>query len=163
MNIFASSPCPTQSALNLDDRRLVKMVLESAQLLSTIRGGPYKPTHINHPSTLWAKEYPENTKWLYLHFLALAEEYRRRFNRTHKSFHTCIERFYLNFEPIKSSTPYSFMVVPGKYSLLPVQAAIAYQKILADKWTKSPGRFTNTAPPPFYPSSPPPILIGQSP
>jgi hypothetical protein len=40
MNIFALSECPEQSALWLDDIRKNKMILESAQMLSTaIRSG----------------------------------------------------------------------------------------------------------------------------
>lgn len=35
MNIFASSKCPIQSAQALDNSRVVKMVLESAQILHT--------------------------------------------------------------------------------------------------------------------------------
>lgn len=34
MNIFITDPAPTVSAIALDNRRLVKMVLETAQLLS---------------------------------------------------------------------------------------------------------------------------------
>lgn len=36
MNIFASDACPTKAARNLDDKRVVKMVLESAQIICTI-------------------------------------------------------------------------------------------------------------------------------
>jgi malate/lactate dehydrogenase len=35
MNIFATSPCPIQSAKALDDKRIVKMCSESLQLLVT--------------------------------------------------------------------------------------------------------------------------------
>lgn len=35
MNIFISSPSPTKSAKFLDNSRLIKMILETAQLLST--------------------------------------------------------------------------------------------------------------------------------
>lgn len=45
MNIFASSDCPMISAKNLDDKRVNKMVLESAQMLSTA-------TLLNAPKSL---------------------------------------------------------------------------------------------------------------
>lgn len=35
MNIFATDPCPIKSAQFLDDKRVIKMILESAQMLCT--------------------------------------------------------------------------------------------------------------------------------
>lgn len=53
--------------------------------MSTIKGGPYKPTHKNHPCVLWAEENEINYSWLSRHGLALCEEYTRRYGREHKS------------------------------------------------------------------------------
>lgn len=96
MNIFASDPCPIKSAQNLDDKRVIKMILESAQMLCTVlhecgRGNlaKYKSTHKNHPCTLWAAQTSENYKWLYMHFIALAEEYTYRTGKEHKSYKDC--------------------------------------------------------------------------
>ena len=83
MNLFVSDPCPLLSARALDDRRLVKGVLEAAQLLSTVLGGPYRPTHRRHPVTLWVAADDAHAGWTFAHFLALAEEYSRRFRRRH--------------------------------------------------------------------------------
>jgi hypothetical protein len=83
MNIFRPLPSPTDSARALADRHVVKMALESAQLLSTVAGGPYKPTHANHPCTLWAGTSRANAAWLLAHGLALCDEYTRRFGRVH--------------------------------------------------------------------------------
>jgi hypothetical protein len=63
MNIFALSECPEQSALWLDDIRKNKMILESAQMLSTaIRWldpdttlPVYKLAYMNHPCSKWAR------------------------------------------------------------------------------------------------------------
>ena len=49
MNIFVVDTYPVLAARALCDRHVVKMVLETAQILSTISGGPYRPTHQNHP------------------------------------------------------------------------------------------------------------------
>ena len=89
MNIFVTDKCPIQSAKNLDDKRVVKMVLESAQMLCTainFHGGkaPYLPTHINHPCTVWARTNRANFFWLHRHFVALCDEYTSRYNKTHK-------------------------------------------------------------------------------
>ena len=67
------------------DKHVIKMVLETAQILSTISGGPYRPTHPHHPCVLWAAASTGNYAWLVEHGLALCEEYTYRYGRTHKS------------------------------------------------------------------------------
>ncbi len=68
------------------DRHVVKMILESAQMLSTalriygIDKG-YKPTHVNHPCTVWARESLSNWKWLRDLATCLNLEYRYRFKK----------------------------------------------------------------------------------
>lgn len=89
MNIFVSDPNPIKSAEYLDDKRVIKMVLESAQLLSTainVSGGvgPYKTTHVNHPCSVWCRETIKNYDWLLQHFSALCGEYTKRYNKRHK-------------------------------------------------------------------------------
>ena len=90
MNIFVTSPDPKACAEALDDRRLVKMVLETAQLLCTAmhaRGYEvaYKPTHFNHPCSIWARASLNNLQWLHQHGVSLGVEYDRRYNRLHAS------------------------------------------------------------------------------
>ena len=92
MNIFATSNCPIESAKFLDDKRCQKMVLESAQLLSTalrVNGyksdDVYKIAHLNHPSSRWTRTTQGNYKWLLEHFRALCNEYNRRTGKTHAS------------------------------------------------------------------------------
>lgn len=85
MNIFFLHWDPEEAARMLCDKHVVKMVLETAQILSTISGGPYKPTHENHPCVLWAKEAEDNYIWLCKHGLAIAEEFERRYGKVHKS------------------------------------------------------------------------------
>ena len=75
MNIFALSRCPMQSAWWLDDIRKNKMILESAQMLSTaVRVlcpdtdlQVYKVAYLNHPCTIWARQSRDNFKWLLSH------------------------------------------------------------------------------------------------
>ena len=83
MNAFRSDPSPVASARALADRHVVKMALESALVLSTLTGGPYKPTHARHPVTLWAGASRVNAAWLLDHGLALCDEYARRFGKVH--------------------------------------------------------------------------------
>ena len=93
MNIFVTDENPCIAATHLDDKRVVKMVLESAQMLCTALHinnashlAKYKSTHINHPSNVWCRETHLNYSWLLMHFKALATEYNIRFNKEHKSF-----------------------------------------------------------------------------
>ncbi len=88
MNIFVLDKDPRQAAEDQCDRHVTKMVLESAQLLcSAFPQGeaPYKRTHYNHPCSVWTRESAGNYLWLIEHGLALADEYRYRYGRTHKS------------------------------------------------------------------------------
>lgn len=89
MNIFAVDQCPSQSASDLCDQHIVKMPLETAQMLSTnlsILGlqHEYKPCYQNHPCTIWARQSLENINWLISHGLALCYTYTLRFKKTHK-------------------------------------------------------------------------------
>ena len=63
MNIFVVDHDPFVAAKMLCDKHVVKMILETAQLLSTahhLTGSPlacklYKMTHKNHPSAVWVR------------------------------------------------------------------------------------------------------------
>lgn len=98
MNIFATDKNPSIAAACLDDVRLRKMLVESAQILCTAvsvlpthiydyeKSPLYKPTHINHPSVKWAIESKENWCWLFRYWWSLHEEYDLRFNKNHLTF-----------------------------------------------------------------------------
>ncbi|MFA5421500.1 MAG: hypothetical protein WC344_01725 [Bacilli bacterium] len=95
MNIFYLDKNPVLAARYHTDKHVIKMILESAQLLSTahhvaisnenILAHIYKPTHSNHPSALWVRHNKNNYLWLYRLLLALLEEYAFRFGKIHKS------------------------------------------------------------------------------
>lgn len=91
MNIFATSPYDTVAARDLDDVRLRKMILETAQLVATALrerfqlDTQYKSTHKNHPCNVWARESTGNLQWLIDYGLLLHYESITRFGKTHKS------------------------------------------------------------------------------
>lgn len=91
-----------KSAESLDNMRVVKMILESCQLLSTalhvngVQGTKYKPTHINHPSTKWVSESSANFESLIIHTRSMLTEYSLRFGKIHK----CEEVLRLNIIPL---------------------------------------------------------------
>ena len=98
MNIFVTDTGADQSARALCDLHLVKMVVETGQILSTAllyhapdTEGLYKPTHKNHPCVVWARTCRRSFFWLLDHGLSLAEEYQRRFGREHKT-HALLKR-----------------------------------------------------------------------
>ena len=80
MNIFVTDPDPRKCAQNLDDKRVIKMILESVQILSTavtMNGGTgiYRPTHQGHPCTKWAATCYKNWLWLFNHMCSLQTEF----------------------------------------------------------------------------------------
>ena len=94
MNIFYLSRCPHKSAKLMCDKHIVKMILESAQMLCTahhvngtllLKSDIYKPAYKNHPSTKWARESAKQYKWLYEHFCTLCDEYTRRYGKVHST------------------------------------------------------------------------------
>ena len=111
MNIFYLDKDPIKAAEMSCDKHVVKMILECAQLLSTchrvqdgqeyydktkngrkikrwrhpnpnVEATLYKAGWIKLPSTIWLFESAYNYIWLYRHFMALNEEYKKRYNHT---------------------------------------------------------------------------------
>ncbi|MFO7963944.1 MAG: hypothetical protein R6U50_08485 [Desulfobacterales bacterium] len=84
MNIFILDTDIRKCARYHADQHVIKMVLESTQMLCTVineNGGaaPYKSTHVRHPCTRWAGRSLSNWLWLRRLALALNDEYRYRF------------------------------------------------------------------------------------
>ena len=112
MNIFYLDHNPTHCAKMHNDKHVVKMILEYAQLLSTahrvIDGIPttrlsksgrkqqhyilsdeneqvfYSATHINHPSAVWCRQSDSNYIWLSKLLVELCKEYTYRYGKVHK-------------------------------------------------------------------------------
>ena len=96
MNIFYLDEDPKLAAIYQYNKHVVKMILESAQMLCTahhVHGNPddvpYKQAHLNHPSSVWARENASNYRWLFEHFCALSQEYYVRYGKTHLSYTKC--------------------------------------------------------------------------
>ena len=91
MNIFVLDRDPVKAATMLCDKHVVKMIVETAQMLCTVAHSnghintPYRPTHKNHPCTLWANESKDNWDWLISHGEEMCAEYTRRYGRIHKT------------------------------------------------------------------------------
>lgn len=154
MNIFVTSPSPVQSAMWLDDKRVNKMVLETAQLLSAaviMRGGvsKYALTHYNHPCGVWARQTSSNFKWLYQHGIALADVYKLAYGRNHACI-PIIEECYKQNKLIPSGliTPFA-NATPYKSSTEPIH--LIYRKYMTDKWNEDANpTWRNRDVPPWY-------------
>lgn len=93
MNLFVFHKSPARSAILLDDKRLNKLILESAQMLSTAIHfhkdgieGIYKSSYIHHPVTKWVHKTRANYNWTLQYMKSLWVEKQYRFPRgSHKS------------------------------------------------------------------------------
>lgn len=118
MNIFVLDRDAATAARMMCDKHVVKMILESCQLLSTahhvLDGDPLhvntgkrkyktfvctkknicKATMVNHPCTIWTRETRSNYLWLWKHAYALCKEYTRRYNKTHIMEHMLLNELY---------------------------------------------------------------------
>ena len=96
MNIFYLDKDPITAAVVQYNKHVVKMILESAQMLCAahhVLGNsddvPYKLAHKNHPSTIWVRENSLHYDWLYEHMIALGNEYEYRYGKEHLSITRC--------------------------------------------------------------------------
>ncbi len=145
MNIFVLDPDPARCARYHTDAHVVKMTLEGAQMLctsSSLHGvpGPYRPTHPNHPCTLWTGASLSNWRWLRRLTLALGREYTHRFRRERP--HASAEvAAMLREPPIQDLGLLPFVqAMPEKYRIAgdPVAAYRLYyaeEKAAGARWT----------------------------
>ena len=161
MNIFVTNPDPHVSARVLPDKHVVKMPLETCQMLSIIfskwyydwgevlkkDGTPYNTTKgafRNHPCTVWAADSMYNTAWLIQHGCGLVHEYWYRYGKVHacatplfeakKMFHRMTDEVITCWCMVESFT--RAMPDDLKYNK-DIDTFIAYKKYIASKpWVK---------------------------
>ena len=147
MNIFVTDPDPVISAQCLPDKHIVKMPLETCQMLSIVAsdkwglglgslpkldGTPYttdKGAFRNHPCTIWAQT---NFRWLIEHGLALCVEYTHRYNKVHSCQHT-IEHADSIFPDCPSPTSFT-RAMPDEYKhATSIDTFTAYKNYITSK------------------------------
>lgn len=162
MNIFAVDPDTIICAQALDDVRLRKMCLETAQLLSTaLRLRPdlhhrpsasarhllYKVTHPGNDVSLWVRENVQNFAWTHSLLVELILEYQYRFAKAHGS--SCIIQ--LLGVPRITHDPTSFCNRARRkdmnldFTMLPVHDA--YRVYLNTRWGHEQPTWTNRGAP----------------
>ncbi len=160
MNLFVVDPCPVASALALADRHVVKMAVETAQVLWTalhlsappeaLPAGGYRPTHRGHPVVRWAALSRGNARWAAEHGLALCGEYQHRYGRVHGSL-APTERALdlLDLLPDGPLAPFALALDDDLRD--PLDPHGAYRRYLARKYALwgSAARWTRREPPPW--------------
>ncbi len=104
MNIFVTSDCYMTCAKELCDKHVVKMILESGQMLSTahrlcngFQDNVYKTAYKNHPCTIWTRRTSDNYIWHYNLWLCMCHEYKFRYNKIHTTYTKLVD--YLCYIP----------------------------------------------------------------
>ena len=155
MNIFRLHDDPEIAAAMHCDKHVVKMILETAQMLSTAwrmtdsdseyadEHGMYKLAHKNHPSTVWVRHGILNYIWTRRLFGHLCQEYTHRYGKHHAS--ERLHKAFVDDVPYQTSIvklPMPFpQCMPDEYKIEgnPVQAYRNYykgEKAYFAKWDK---------------------------
>ena len=92
MNIFHLHKDPKTCAEYHCDKHVVKMILETGQMLSTAyrrnfgdNEDLYKTAYPKHPMTIWVGDTGGNFKWTMQLFDELLYQYELRYNKIHKT------------------------------------------------------------------------------
>lgn len=119
MNIFYLSDNPAVCAEFHCDKHCIKMILETAQLLSTAHHvldndkalglNIYRKTHANHPSAVWVRSGNQNYQWTWQLLKALCEQYTRRYGKVHA---TMEKGIVAALERLPEGIPYAPFTVP---------------------------------------------------
>ena len=161
MNIFAVDEDPALAAFSLPDKYVVKMPVETTQIIALVFSSwyhgygvvlksdnqPYNTTKgafRNHPCTQWAADSKYNTAWLIQHGCALSDEYSYRYGKVHgcadalfeakKTFHRCAGEVITCHCMVESFT----RAMPDEIKLdRTIDTFTAYQKYINSKpWVK---------------------------
>ncbi len=140
MNIFILSTDPIEAASYHCDQHLHKMILESAQMVSTamwVHGfnhpGLYKPAYIRHPCTQWVCQNFPNTLWVCELALALEEIRTVTLNRPEHDAIVPIkiaQDYILTLYPRAKSANYTTFAFagPATISIRPWPITVKYQQ-----------------------------------
>jgi hypothetical protein len=134
MNIFVLDEDPEVAAEMTCDKHVVKMTLESAQILCAVShmhgiSAPYRMTHAKHPCVVWTSASLKNWQWVLRNAYALAEQYTKRYSKRHAS-ENVLDWILLNGGVPKDGSLTSFVqAMPEQYRQADAVAAYrAYYK-----------------------------------
>lgn len=126
MNIFFLHWDPSKCAEYHVDKHVVKMILETCQLLCCvwhcvdpqhiIFKPSYKKTHMNHPCAKWARDSKDNYFWLCQLGIELCKEYTYRYHKTHKC-QSILDDLLSNIPPLKNDLTLPPLCMPNEYKI----------------------------------------------
>jgi len=147
MNLFLVDYDVNKIAEYYFDKHVLKMTLETAQLLSTahryvdgymvieriknrnykrwhlidpcMQDALYKSTHVNHPTAKWIRESTYNYNFAYDLFIALAKEYEYRYGKPHLSYIKLKDL--LKNPPKRLTKTGSFVYMPEQFQAIPIE------------------------------------------
>jgi len=137
MNLYITSKCPIESAKNLDDKSVLKMLLDSSQIMSTVIMKNSKeefnlvnytnikdkklkvkyyfhtlnipsPSRKDHPCVKWSENTHSNYGWVCRYFYKLCDEYRTRYGINHELFN--LRKYFLSGSNIIKAGPLTHFV-----------------------------------------------------
>jgi len=174
MNLFVLDEDPVVAAISQCDAHVVKMILETSQMLSTahrILDGNmiksprkhwvlpdtreeilYRCTHFNHPCNVWIRESKQNYLWAFRHLEALSQEFEHRFKKTHKSWEKLSEVLSNTPNSISDSgmTPFRLAMGAEPQCIDPRDPVGSYRKFYATKQKRFKMRWTDREIPEWF-------------
>lgn len=161
MNLFVTDPDPVVCAMNLDDKRIGKLLMECNQMMSLALKSRWEDdsyvfwetsteltfgrAYMNHPVSIWVRQTRANFLWTLEHAVALSNEFQHRFNRDHASGNRlAFMRRYSDVIPEGRLTEFQNSAKNGEidFTFLPVPNS--YRHYLSARWStdKNPVTFT---------------------
>lgn len=163
MNLFILDKDPIKAARLQCDKHVVKMIVESAQMLSTahrmldgtLEARPsvsgkttikywklpdnreeylYKAVHTGHPCTVWTMENNQNYNWHLIHFIALCDEYTYRYGKVHSS--EALKPYLCNMPnniPVGTITPFALAMKSNPECMIKGDPVTSYRKFYNTK------------------------------
>ena len=144
---------PVVAAQSLPDRHIVKMPVETVQMLVsaclrhdiqpkviTKAGTHHKGGYHKHPCTVWAGDTSQNALWLLHHGFALCHEYTKRYGKVHFA----QGQLATLADPVHFDLPLNGFTSPAQ--AMPEHCkhpdpVVAYRNCIQDKLNTRPGVF----------------------
>lgn len=162
MNLFVTDTDPVICAMNLDDKRVGKLLMECNQMMSLALKTHWEDnsyvfwetrdeltsgwSHLNHPVSIWVRESIGNYEWTLAHAKALAQEWEFRFGSSHGSARrlTFLEREYPLRIPRGALSPFQNSARNSQIDFTYLPVPYSYRHYLHNRWQtdKLPVKFT---------------------
>lgn len=164
MNLFVTDPDPVVCAMNLDDKRIGKLLMECNQMMSLALKAHWPDqdgshvfwetsteltsgrAYMNHPVSIWVRQTRANYKWTLEHAMALSNEFQLRFHRDHASGNRLeFMRNHLEDIPDGELTPFQNSAKNSDFDYTHFPVPHSYRHYLRSRWyyDKRPVTFTN--------------------